>query len=212
MISAGNVVTCSRRSRTYLPGLALAFIVATSLAPVADAAVGYSYNDECSVTSDCGPVGVLGVTVTSITGSLVLDIPASPDGGHSWDSTDVLSYSFTLGDFTIDHTNSSLSTAGSTPFDTQSVFNGRPFSGGDGSLIATYTPDSDVLLIMSLGGINLVQNNEPGCSLNQCQTLGTVLNTDWSRAPSAPALPAAFLLLAAVAMLVSVARRTAASR
>lgn len=209
MSSSSEPVARRRQSVSVSSALALAFIVETGLGRVADASVIYAYDDLCLVTSDCGPVGVLGVTVTAMTGSLELDIPASPDGGQTWGLTDVLAYSFTLGDFTIDDSNSALSSSGATPFHTQSLFNGRPFSGGDGFLIATYAPDNDVFLNISQGGINLVQDNEPGCSFNQCQTLGSVVDTDWSRLTAAPAPPALHLLPAALTMLWCARRRRA---
>jgi PEP-CTERM motif-containing protein len=147
------------------------------------------YDITTTCIGDCGPLGVLTTAVGTVTGSMTLSIPNSPIAGQSWDKSNVLSYSFTFGSFTISNTNSTLSNSlpgsGNIPFTTTAA---NPFSSGDGFMVATYTANSSVFLNITAGGLNLVQD----CITRSCQALSL---GPWSRESAAVPEPATLLLL-----------------
>ena len=148
----------------------------------ANAAVIYDFSAPCLL--DCGPVGVIGVNVATVTGYLELSIPSVPIA-QSWTESDVSGFSFTFGDFVIDSGNTTVthSTVDDYPFTTQSD---GPFSFNDGFLVATYTPDPSIFLNILYNGANLVQSSQmcnSGGASHVCQALvGTDLaRTTWTR-------------------------------
>ena len=168
----------------------LVFVIAPFIfiARPAKATVIYNLTAPCSPPPfECGPLGVLTTQVTTVTGSLTLDIPISPIA-QQWDASDVLAYSFTLDSFQITDANSSLSNVAPSPFTTAAF---RPFSAGDGFLVATYDPDHSVFLNITAGGVNLIQGSLTSCDLGTCQTQALA---PWSRVAVAPE-PASLLLL-----------------
>jgi PEP-CTERM motif-containing protein len=179
----------------------LVFVIASFsfLGRPAGATVIYDFTGTCGRTPDCGPLGVLTTTVTTVTGSLTLSIPASPIA-QQWDATNVLAYSFAFGNFQITNTNSTLadSITGTKPFTTTAT---RPFSPGDGFLVATYNPDHSVFLNIDLGGVNLVQGSLTSCS-GSCQALAP---GSWSR--QAVPEPATFFLLGSGLAVLRLMRR-----
>ena len=164
--------------------------------------VTYDFTGTCQAQAwDCGPLGVLGTSVDSVTGTLELGL-SEPAVTQSWDSATVLTYSFIFDTFIIDNTNSTLSNSlvGNIPFTTTAV---SPFSVGDGFLLATYDADNTVFLNISLGGVNLVQGSLSGCS-GTCQALAT---GSWIRTSAVPVPAAVWLFGSGLIGLIGIAKR-----
>ena len=164
--------------------------------------ITYDFSGTCQPGWDCGPVGVIDSAVGSVTGTLVLDLQ-EPAISQSWDKNNVLSYSFTFNNFTIDNTNSTLNNSfvGNIPFTTTLS---SPFSFDDGFLFARYDADSNVFLNIG-DGLNLVQNGIPGCaSGGSCQTFTT---GSWTRTSVIPVPAAVWLFGSGLIGLIGVARR-----
>ena len=164
--------------------------------------VTYDFAGTCAQADwDCGPLGVLGTAVGPVTGTLELSI-SEPTITQSWDSLDVLAYSFTFDNFTIDNTNSTLSNSltGTVPFTTTAS---APFSAGDGFLLARYNADNSVFLNITLGGVNLVQGSLAGCT-GSCQALAPGM---WTRTSVVPVPAAVWLFGSGLIGLIGVARR-----
>ena len=164
--------------------------------------VTYDFAGTCQQADwDCGPLGVLDTAVDSVTGTLELNL-SEPTIAQSWDSADVLTYSFTFDNFTIDNTNSTLSNSlsGVVPFTTTAF---TPFSGGDGFLLARYDADNTVFLNIDLGGVNLVQGSLTGCT-GSCQALAL---GSWLRTSAVPVPGAVWLFGSGLIGLIGVARR-----
>jgi len=165
--------------------------------------VTYDFAGTCQQAEwDCGPLGVLDSAVDSVTGTLELNL-SEPMVAQVWDASDVLAYSFTFGDFTIDSANSTLANSaggGDIPFTTTIS---APFSIDDAFLVATYNADSSVFLNIDLGGINLVQGSLTVCS-GSCQALAI---GSWTRISAVPVPAAAWLFGSGLIGLIGIARR-----
>ena len=194
--------TYSRLSR--LSALLVSITISMFSTPAAAVNVSYDFDGTCQPGYDCGPLGVLDSAVTTVTGTLELDLQ-EPTVEQFWDKDNVLSYSFVFENFTIDNTNSTLSNSvvGNIPFTTSAS---APFKIDDGFLIATYDLDNSVFLNIALGGVNLVQGSLSGCNFGSCQALAL---GDWTRT-SIPVPPAVYLFGSGLLGLVGIARKKAA--
>jgi len=178
------------------------FIIST---PAHAVNVTYDFAGTCQQADwDCGPLGVLDTAVDSVTGTLELNL-SEPTIAQSWDSADVLTYSFTFNNFTIDNTNSTLinSSVGNVPFTTTLS---APFSLDDGFLVARYDADNSVFLNISDTLLNLAQGAIPG----GCGPRGTCqafTPGSWTRTSVVPIPAAVWLFGSGLICLVGLGKR-----
>lgn len=184
----------------HLREVCIAALIAVSQIPTqANAELVFDWSNPCF--NDCEAIGVLDAPLTIITGTLELDLDPSV-AVQAWSAADVSGFRFEFGSFVIDDSNSSLINAGSAPFNTTSD---NPFSDEDGFLVALYTPDPFISLVIAQGGLNLVQSGIGDCPPGDCQSQSLGL---YSRSSVVPIPPAISLLVGAMAGLLR-ARRVA---
>jgi hypothetical protein len=167
-------------------------------------AINVTYDFAGTCAEDCGPLGVLDTAVDTVTGTLELDL-SEPTIAQLWDASNVLTYSFTYDNFTIDNTNSTLSnydTGGDIPFTTTAT---APFSIDDAALRATYDADNSVYLFINVGGVVLIQANEMCDGTCQAVAAGS-----WTRTSVIPIPAAVWLFGSGFIGLIGVARRNKA--
>ena len=187
--------------KSHLAGAVLAMFCGLVTSQAHAINVTYDFAGTCA--DDCGPLGFLTTPVDTVTGTLELDL-SEPVIEQQWEASDVLTYSFTYGEFTIDDTNSTLDnydigTVGVNPFTTTAT---APFSIGDDALIATYDADSSVYLLIYEGGLNLIQANETCDGTCQAVAAGS-----WTRTSVIPVPAAIWLFGSGFIGLIGVARR-----
>lgn len=186
--------------KRYFVGAVFALLSGLVISPAHAINVTYDFAGTCA--EDCGPLGVLDTAVDTVTGTLELDL-SEPTISQQWDAANVLSYSFTYDNFTIDNMNSTLSnyaTGGNIPFTTTAT---APFSINDAALRATYNADNSVYLFISVGGVNLIQDSLTTCT-GTCQALAA---GSWTRTSVIPIPAAAWLFGSGLIGLIGVARR-----
>ena len=185
--------------KSYLLGAVLAMFCGFVSSQAHAINVTYDFAGTCA--EDCGPLGVLDTTVNTVTGTLELDL-SEPTIAQLWDASNVLAYSFTYGNFTIDNTNSALENYDiglATPFTTTAT---TPFSIGDNALLATFNEDDSVDLTIGVGGLVLIQANEICDGTCQAIAAGT-----WTRTSVIPVPAAVWLFGSGFIGLIGVARR-----
>jgi len=185
--------------KSHLVGAVLAMFCGFVTSQAHAINVTYDFTGTCA--GDCGPLGVLDTAVDTVTGTLELDL-SEPTIAQEWEATDVLTYSFTYGNFTIDNTNSALENFDiglATPFTTTAT---APFSIDDNALLATFNEDNSVSLTIGVGGLNLIQANETCGGTCQAVAAGT-----WTRTSVIPIPAAVWLFGSGFIGLIGVARR-----
>ena len=194
-----STFTKTIKKKSYLSGKVFV-ILSGFLANTAYAAnLTYDFGGIC--IDDCGPLGVVDTTVDAVTGSLELNL-SEPTITQQWSATDVLAYSFTFDNFTIDNTNSTLSNSGAGNFPyTTTMFS--PFSINDGFIMATYNSDNSVVLNIGISAVNLIQGSLTTCT-GTCQTLAS---GSWLRTSAVPVPAAVWLFGSGLLGVIWVARR-----
>jgi hypothetical protein len=186
--------------KSHLAGAVLAMFCGLVTSQAHAINVTYDFAGTCA--EDCGPLGVLTTAVDTVTGTLELDL-SEPTIAQLWDASNVLTYSFTYDNFTIDNTNSTLTnfdTGGDIPFTTTAT---APFSIGDAALKATYDVDSSVYLLINVSGLNLLQDSLL-CDGGSCQAVAA---GSWTRTSVIPVPAAVWLFGSGFIGLIGVARR-----
>ena len=185
--------------KSHLAGAVLAMFCGLVTSQAHAINVTYDFAGTCA--DDCGPLGVLTTPVDTVTGTLELDL-SEPVIEQQWDASNVLTYSFTYGDFTIDNTNSDLTnydTGQNIPFTTTAT---APFSIDDAALRATYYADNSVYLFINAGGVVLIQADEMCDGTCQAVAAGS-----WTRTSVIPIPAAVWLFGSGFIGLIGVARR-----
>lgn len=194
-----STFTGTIKNKSYFSGTV--FVILSGLLSNTAYAANVTYDFAGICMDDCGPLGVVDTTVDAVTGTLELNL-SEPTITQLWGATDVLAYSFTFDNFTIDNTNSTLSNSGVLNFPyTTTMFS--PFSINDGFIMATYNSDNSVVLNIGISGVNLAQGSLTTCT-GTCQTIA---GGSWLRTSAVPVPAAVWLFGSGLIGMIGIARR-----
>jgi hypothetical protein len=196
-----STFTGTIKNKSYFSGTM--FVILSGLLSNTAYAANVTYDFAGICADDCGPLGVVDTTVDAVTGTLELNL-SEPTISQPWSAADVLAYSFTFDNFTIDNTNSILSDSevGNVPYTTTMI---SPFSINDGWIAAFYNSDNSVFLNIGISGVNLVQGSLTTCT-GTCQTIAP---GSWIRTSAVPVPAAVWLFGSGLLGFLVVARRKA---